>query len=240
LVFLSGDYFRLFHFDRSGVQYTPFINFHVDPHTFVRLILGLSSPDEFDIGLDSTIQWTIEDGRKVGGTLTTRGTDGPEIVYPLLKVVPFFFRGNICGRATICWSVRDPVTGEDLVIKDSWKPEDRVSEHMYLQSAIGIPGVVQMVSCEPGRDETRNLRGFGPVLPKGFQNRVETRLVMKAYGKSVTYFTSAMQVLCALRDAIAGTSRVEVDDPTKILTHFLNRSYGNVQEGNPSQGHLHP
>ncbi|KAJ2927859.1 hypothetical protein H1R20_g9244, partial [Candolleomyces eurysporus] len=187
------------------------------------------SPDESDIGLDSTIQWTIENGRKVDGTLTTRRSDGTKIIYPLLKVIPLFFRGNIRGRATICWSVRDPVTGEDLVVKDSWKSEDHVSEHMYLQDAVGSPGVVQMVSCEPNRDETKNLRGFGGALPREFHNRVETRLVMKAYGKSVTRFTSAMQVLCALRDAIAG--HMEMYNKKGILHRDV--SIHNVLFGKP-------
>jgi hypothetical protein len=170
------------------------------------LILGLSSPDESDIGLDSSIQWAIENGRKVGGTLRSRGADGTELVYPLSKVAPFFFRGIIRGRSTICWSACHPVTGEHLVVKDSWKSEDVVSEHLYLQDAVGTPGVVQMVSCEPGRDETRNLRCFVNTLPPGFHNRVETRVILKAYGKSLENFTSAMQLLCALRDAVAGTS----------------------------------
>ncbi|RXW17455.1 hypothetical protein EST38_g8396 [Candolleomyces aberdarensis] len=187
LLILFEEHFRLFHFDRSGAQYTPAINFHDEPHTFVRLILGLSSPDESDIGLDSSIQWMIEKGRKVGGTLRTRRADGAELVYSLSNVAPFFFRGDMRGRATICWS-----------------SEDVVSEHLYLQDAVGVPGVVQMVSCEPDRDETRNLRGFGDVLPPGFHNRVETRIVIKAYGKPVQNFTSAVQLLCALRDAIAG------------------------------------
>lgn len=204
LLVLSEGHFRLYHFDRSGVQHTPYISFHKDPHTFVRLILGLSSPDEFDIGLDSSIQWIIENGRKVGGTLTTRGADGIKVVYPLLNVVPFFFRGNIRGRSTICWSVRDPVTGEELVVKDTWKSKDHISEHVFLRDAVGIAGVVQMVSYEHDRDETKNLRGFGDCCPAGFQNRVETRVVTMAYGKSVKNFTSAMELLHALRDAIAG------------------------------------
>ncbi|KAJ2936680.1 hypothetical protein H1R20_g421, partial [Candolleomyces eurysporus] len=204
LLVLSAEHLRLFHFDRSGVQYTPYINFHDDPHTFVRLILGLSSLNESDIGLDSSIQWTIENGKKIGGTLTTRGIDGIEVVYPLLKVDPFFFNGNLRGRATICWTVRDPVSGEELVVKDSWKSEERLSEYIYLQDAANIPGVVQMVSCEHNRDETKNLRGFRDVSPPSFYNRVETRIVMRAYGKSLKNFTSAMQLLCALRDAIAG------------------------------------
>ncbi|KAJ2913695.1 hypothetical protein MD484_g6740, partial [Candolleomyces efflorescens] len=204
LLVLSEDHFRLFHFDRSGVQYTPSIDFHQNPHTFVRLILGLSSPDESDIGLDTSVQWTVEKGRKVGGTLTSRGADGTELIYPLSSTVPFFFRGSIRGRSTTCWGVRDPITGEDLVVKDAWKSEGTVSEHLYLQDAVGTPGVVQMVSCEPGRGETKHLRGFNHAIPAGFQNRIETRVVMKAYGKPLDNFTSAMQLLCALRDAIAG------------------------------------
>ncbi|KAJ2919616.1 hypothetical protein MD484_g792, partial [Candolleomyces efflorescens] len=214
--------------DDFGIQYTPYINFHADPHTFVRIILGLSSPDESDVGLDSTIQWTIVNGRKVGGTLTTQGNDGREVAYTLQKAAPLFFRGHICGRATICWTVRDPATGEDLVVKDSWKSEDRVSEHVYLQDAVGIPGVVQMVSCEPNRGETKSLREFGSVMPKGFQNRVETRVVMKAYGKSITCFTSAMQVFCALRDAIAGHMEIY-----KKGTLHRDISLNNVLLGKP-------
>lgn len=204
LLVLSEEHFRLFHFDRSGVQYSPYINFHDDPHTFVRLILGLSSPNESDVGLDTSIQWTIENGKKIGGTLTTSGADGTDVAYPLLNVEPFFTTGSLCGRSTICWRVRDPASSEELVVKDSWKSEEHLSEHIYLQDAFDIPGVVQMISFEHNRDQTKRLRGFGDFLPEGFRNRVETRVVMKAYGKSLRHFSSARQLLCALRDAIAG------------------------------------
>lgn len=217
LLVLSSDNFRLFHFDRSGVQYTPYINFHKDPHTFVRLILGLSSPDESDIGLDSNMQWTIENGRKVSGSVKMRNSDGQEVVYALSSVVPFFLRGDIRGRATICWRARDPVTDEELVVKDSWRDADKVSECVYLQEAVGIPGVVHMVCCEPDRCETKDLRGFGDTSPPGFQNRVESRIAMKSYGKLINSFTSAMEVVCALRDAIAG----------KYISSYINPSATN-------------
>ncbi|KAJ2920049.1 hypothetical protein MD484_g277, partial [Candolleomyces efflorescens] len=211
LLTLSSEHFRLFHFDRSGLQHSSPINFHDNPHTFVRIILGLTSPNEQDIGLDSSIQWVIKNGKKVSGTLSTRGADGQEVVYPLTNVEPFFFRGMIRGRATICWRVRDPVTGEELVVKDSWRDDDRVSEHVYLQEALGIPGVVQMVSCEPDRAQTKKLRGLDAVTPAGFENRIETRVVMKSYGLSVKFFKSALQVVCALRDAIAGDRGILID-----------------------------
>ncbi|KAJ2926456.1 hypothetical protein H1R20_g10630, partial [Candolleomyces eurysporus] len=201
---LTQQHVRLFHFDRSGVQYTPYLNFHDDPHTLVRLVLGLSSLDEFDIGLDASIQWTIEDGRKASGTLRTHGANDLDVVYQLAKTGPLFFRGNIRGRSTTCWSVRDPVTDEELIVKDSWRSAERSSEHIYLQDAVGIRGVVQLVSSEPDRCETKNLRCFGDSVPPGFHSRIDTRTVMKACGKPIKRFTSAKQLLCALRDAIAG------------------------------------
>ncbi|KAJ2912851.1 hypothetical protein MD484_g7573, partial [Candolleomyces efflorescens] len=188
----------------SGAQYTPSININEDPKTFVRLLLGLSSPNESDIGLDSSIQWRTENGRKVGGTLTTRSSNNEEIVYPLLSVDPCFRRANICGRCTICWKISDPVTGEELLVKDSWRSDGRVSEFYHLKEALGEPGVVQMVSCVPERGQTKDLRGFQDAVPPDFENRVETRIVMKFYGESIANFTSAKQLLCALRDAIAG------------------------------------
>ena len=116
---MTGRRLRLFHFDRSGAQYTPPMDIDKDPKIFVRLIIGLSSPTESNLGLDSSIQWKIENGRKVGGTLTTCASNNAEIVYPLLNVDPFFRRTDICGRCTTCWQVSDPVSGEELLVKPS-------------------------------------------------------------------------------------------------------------------------
>ncbi|RXW15763.1 hypothetical protein EST38_g10095 [Candolleomyces aberdarensis] len=198
--------------NRRGVQYTQLLNFHENPHTFVRVVLGLSSPEESDIGLDDSIQWTTRDGRKVSGTLRTRGANNQDITYRLAAIQPFFFNGNIRGRSTVCWSVRDPTTDEELVVKDSWRSEERLSEHIFLHDAVGVPGVVQMVNCEPDRCDTRSMRGFGDALPANFRNRIETRIVMKAYGKSIKKYTSAKQLICALRDAIAGKPGAEPGD----------------------------
>ncbi|RXW13102.1 hypothetical protein EST38_g12751 [Candolleomyces aberdarensis] len=192
----------------AGAQYTPSIDINEDPRVFVRLVLGLSSPNESDIGLDPSIQWTIENGRKVRGVLITRGSDNTEIVYPLLNVDPFFRRNNIRGRCTTCWRVSDPVSGEELLVKDSWRAGHSISEYAYLQEALGISGVVQMVSHGPERGQTKDFRGFENDFPGDFENRMETRLAMKCYGDPIVEFTSAKQLLCALRDAIAGHKRL--------------------------------
>ncbi|RXW23301.1 hypothetical protein EST38_g2527 [Candolleomyces aberdarensis] len=202
---LTGQYLRLFHFDSSGVQYTPLLNIHTNPHTFVRLVLGLSSPNESDIGLDTSIQWRVENGRKVSGTLKTRGADDTEVVYPLRNVEPLFRRSNICGRRTTCWSISDPFSGEEFIVKDSWRSHDRTSECVYLREALGISGVAQMLSCESDRGQTAHLRGVrSAACSSDFENRINTRVVIKCYGDSIIKFTSATELLCALRDAIAG------------------------------------
>ncbi|KAJ2912077.1 hypothetical protein MD484_g8335, partial [Candolleomyces efflorescens] len=221
ILVVSEQHVRLFHFDRSGVQYTPLLNFHGNPHIFVRLVLGLSSPEESDIGLDESIKWTTRNGRKVSGTLETRAANNEFVVYPLTAINPLFSNGNIRSR-TVCWSARDPTTGESLVVKDSWRSEERMSEHLFLQDAVGVAGVVQMVACEPDRRNTKSLRGLGNLTPAGFRNRIETRMVIKAYGKSIKKYASAKQLFCALRDAIAGM------DPFAILflpdTHWSGTS----------------
>ncbi|KAJ2914109.1 hypothetical protein MD484_g6309, partial [Candolleomyces efflorescens] len=189
----------------SGAQYTPLLNIHTNPHTFVRLILGLSSPNEADIGLDTSIEWRVENGRKVSGVLKTRGADDAEVEYPLHGIDPFFRRSELTGRCTTCWRVSDPTSGEDLVVKDSWRSHDRTPESTYLRDALGIAGVTQMISYEADRGQTADLRGsMNGACFSDFENRVETRIVIRGCGDSITTFTSAKVLLCALRDAIAG------------------------------------
>lgn len=192
---------RLVHFDRAGAEITPPIDFHQKPETLVRLVAGLSSTTERILGIDDSVQWAIIDGRKEKGTLRTTGPNGDWKEYPILERIPTP-RESIFGRATTCWRVQDPDTLEELVVKDSWRPDDRPPEHELLELVKGIPGVVQMVSYEVGRGETKDMRCLSTL--NKYQNRVSTRVTMKSYGPSIDSFTSTLQVLCAIRDAIAG------------------------------------
>ena len=110
---------------------------------------------------------------------------------------------SICGRGTVCWKVQDPETGEELIVKDSWLREGHPPEHELLEVVKGIPGVVQVVSFEVGRGETKDFRC--QTTQGKYTNRVATRVVMKVYGKPIASFTSVLQLICALRDAIAST-----------------------------------
>ncbi|KAJ3539452.1 hypothetical protein NMY22_g4727 [Coprinellus aureogranulatus] len=198
---LTEKHLRLVHFDRAGAEITPVIDIHRNPNILIRLVAGLSSGDERRLGIDTSIQWAISSGRKVEGMLTTNGPTGELKTYPILDRIPTS-RHSTFSRGTTCWRVQDPDTFEELVVKDSWRPDDLRPEHQLLELVKGIPGVVQMVSYQTGRGETRDMRC--PSAKGQYRNRVATRVTMKAYGSPIECFTSPHQVLCALRDAIAG------------------------------------
>lgn len=189
------------HFDCSGSQITPLIDIHQHPETLVRLVAGLASTDERLLGLDDSIQWTIVDGKKAQGDISTTSATGETKAYPIVEQIPVT-RYSICSRGTTCWRVRDPETLEEYVVKDSWREDDLPSEHELLERVKGIPGVVHMVSCEVDRGETKDFRCASTL--QHFQNRKASRVFLRAYGKSVEHFSSALQVLYAFRDAIVG------------------------------------
>ncbi|RXW17157.1 hypothetical protein EST38_g8693 [Candolleomyces aberdarensis] len=211
---ITEQSFRLFHFDRSGVQFTRPINIHdkTGASTFVRLVLGLSSLYESDAGLDTSIKWEIENGKKVSGTLSTRqpkdrskggDKENTVITYSLANVEPTIPCYDIRGRGIVCWTVVDPENGETVLVRDLWRSGDRLSEDIYLQRAKGIPGMVQMISFECNREETKHIRGLNdPSAHPEFRNRIAIRLVLNSGGRSIKHFKSPMELLCALRDAI--------------------------------------
>ncbi|KAJ2926513.1 hypothetical protein H1R20_g10571, partial [Candolleomyces eurysporus] len=202
---ITPDQALLFHFDRSGAQHTLPLNIHKDPQTFVRLILGLCSTEEWILGLDDSIQRSIgADGGKARGTLKTIGSDNKVVAYDLVMEEDPFVRSSIRGRGTTCWPVKN-ANGERFVVKDYWPSGDRETEYELLKEAKGLPGVCQIVSYEDCRAQTKSFRGDTLASTKGtFHNRTTIRIVMKAYGLSIENFSTAEQVLAVLRDAIAG------------------------------------
>ena len=156
------------------------------------------------LGLDDTIQWTTSsESRKTGGTLTTVGPDSTVVTYHLAVDEDPFVRTSLRGRGTTCWAAKDS-SRERFIIKDYWLPEDRSAEFKLLADAKGLAGVCQMVSYDDNRAQTKDYRGdISTFSSDAFHNRTAIRIVMKAYGCSIENFTSVVQVLAALRDAIA-------------------------------------
>ncbi|RXW17461.1 hypothetical protein EST38_g8402 [Candolleomyces aberdarensis] len=196
---------QLFHFDRSGAQYSPPLNIHDHPEAFIRLVLGLTATDERILGLDDSIQWsTAPNGTRTAGSLKTIDCDSAVVTYDLVMGEGPIIRSGLLGRGTTCWVVRNE-RGEKFIVKDYWVSDDRISsESELLEEVKGLKGVCQMVSYEDNRAQTLDFRGNTSTFEEGvFQNRTSVRIVMKAHGRSLENFTSMEQVLGALRDAIA-------------------------------------
>ncbi|KAJ2926455.1 hypothetical protein H1R20_g10631, partial [Candolleomyces eurysporus] len=231
VLLITEQNFRLFHFDRSGVQHTEPMNIHEKTHIFVRLVLGLTSLKEHEIGLDDSIQWKVVRGRKVSGTLTALQTNNTAVTYNLVGIEPTVRCLSIRDRGITCWSAVDPHTGKPVLVKDCWRAEDRVSEDIHLQKVVGLPGIVQMISCERNRGETKRFRGFDESCHSDFLNRIAIRIVMDSDGRSIEHFQSPKELLCALRDAIAGHRRLYLND---ILHREV--SIDNILLGKPGAG----
>lgn len=173
---------------------------------FIRLVLGLSSPDEAVLGLDTAVQWTIRDGRKVAGTIVVTNADGMQTPYKLCELEPVFRRYDIRGRGTTGWSAMDP-EGRCVFIKDCWRTDDGFPEYEVLKETIGVQAAAQMRDFESREVTTMELRGHGARKwsSDAFKNRISTRIVMDVYGESILFFKSQKQLVAAIRDAIAGT-----------------------------------
>lgn len=195
---------QLFHFDRSGAQYTSRFSIHEDVIAFIRVVLGVSSFDERTLGFDTAVQWAVEGGRKVSGTIVVTDIADVTTTYSLVELEPVFCRYEILGRATTGWRALSP-EGVEVFVKDSWRDGD--AEYDTLKLIVGVDGTGQMLSYEAVEVTTSALRANGSETwpkPKDFRERTSTRIVMESYGESIASFKSQKQLLSAIRDAIAG------------------------------------
>ncbi|KAJ2914310.1 hypothetical protein MD484_g6114, partial [Candolleomyces efflorescens] len=195
---------QLFHFDRSGVQYSPLFDVHQKPETLIRIVLGLATTNEEILGFDTSVHWKKSpEGMKIGGSVETRGSDNTKTTYDLCPGEDQIGRCDLLGRGTTCWIVKND-QGERFIVKDYWVVDGQASEFKFLEEVKGMRGVCQVVSYEGNRARTRDFRDHPSDVVKGaFQNRTSVRIVMKAYGRSIESFTSIEQLLGAFRDAIA-------------------------------------
>lgn len=202
---MSEEFCQLLHFDRSGAQYSTPFNIHAQVKTFIRLILGLSSFDENVVGLDTAVKWTVEGGRKVAGTIAVTDNSGKRTEYAMCDVEPSFRRWGLEGRGTTGWRVLSP-QGVELFIKECWRPEGGLAEHVVLAKTAEQDGTPRMVAFEAREESTASLRANGNESwsSEPFTGRVFTRIVMEHCGKSVESFESQKHLVSAIRDAVAG------------------------------------
>ncbi|KAJ2915918.1 hypothetical protein MD484_g4505, partial [Candolleomyces efflorescens] len=226
----------LFHFDRSGLHRGSLNNYHshFGARSFIRMLVVLSSVDEEVLGLDTSIRWKIDAaGRKSRGTLTVRDSETKKTTrYDLTSVQPVFKQYCLGNRGTVCWSVRDRNKKQTMIVKDSWRNESATPEYENLKQARGLRGVVQMVSYEEKRSQTKEFV-LGMHLPDdptgGAANLIHSRIVMEQHGRHLGHFESEKQFLCALRDAISGHRGLYI----KGDTIHRDMSRGNILLGKP-------
>ncbi|KAF8971763.1 hypothetical protein BDZ97DRAFT_2025280 [Flammula alnicola] len=197
---ITEKYARLYIFDRSGVhvhQSSP-IHIHQEATDFVRLILGVSSPDDSIIGFDTSIYW-LGDKR----VLETVDADKNPVTLTLEPERPIFYRRTIRGRGTCCWKSKDD-EGKVVLVKDAWRSRGRTAEWKLLEAIKGLAGVGQMIAYEDNDDQhISTLRGI-TVFLEGFCDRTFSRLILEYYGPPIEDFENPQDLLFAYRDAIAG------------------------------------
>ncbi|KAF8953523.1 hypothetical protein BDZ97DRAFT_1872005 [Flammula alnicola] len=197
---ITEKYARLYIFDRSGVhvhQSSP-IHIHQEATDFVRLILGVSSPDDSVIGFDTSIYW-LGDKR----VLETVDADKNPVTLTLEPEKPIFYRRTIRGRGTCCWKAKDD-EGKVVLVKDAWRSRGRTAEWKLLEAVKGLAGVGQMIAYEDNDDQhISTLRGI-TVFVEGFCDRTFSRLILEYYGPPIEGFETPQDLLFACHDAIAG------------------------------------
>ena len=149
---------------------------------------------------------------KSSGTLTVREYDEKTqthepTVYDIDMEEPPFVRPSLCGRGTTIWNAQHSVTGEKVMIKESWRTGTRIAESEYLRKAkeCGIKGVAEMLAFQDNCAQTKwyRPRGFD-ALDSMFHNRVKIKIVLKKHGTSVWYFKTRLQLIRALLSVIVG------------------------------------
>ncbi|KAF6760880.1 hypothetical protein DFP72DRAFT_1165973 [Ephemerocybe angulata] len=212
-----------------GGYKTEGIDIHDDPSTFIRVILGLSTTKEKSLGFDTAVRWTIKDGVRTAGTISTFDPSGKRVKHQLIIDEPLFVKLSVRGAGSVCWNAIDR-DGNRIIIKDSWRVQDiQEPEYTFLDRAKGVEGVVQMFAAEDDRLQTKTLRPAAFEF-EDFYNRTMSRVTMRRYGPTLNKFTSQGQAIAAIRDAIQGHYNL-------LKSHILHRdvSMGNILLGDSDE-----
>ncbi|KAF8652270.1 hypothetical protein AX16_004486 [Volvariella volvacea WC 439] len=127
-----------------------------------------------------------------------------ERTFKIRNNAPSFLRRSICGRGTTCWLVED--NDQVYLVKDAWRYVNRDPETIWLDilGENGCRGVAQMITYEHGSLISELRRMSSDDFADDFYDRQWSRIMLYAYGPDIGRFQNLRQLLCALRDAIAG------------------------------------
>ena len=146
---ICGPYFRCYLFDRAGVSISRRLCITKNDRTqalFARILVGYMDMSAQELGFD--IHYLYPDNTDPAGPVSNM----PAPLAPQPKYLQFrgrkfelikklFHRAVIVSRGTLCWLAEDVHSGEECVIKDSWRASWRTPEGQLLELA-GDRGVL--------------------------------------------------------------------------------------------------
>jgi hypothetical protein len=205
VLLITESTMTLYMFDRSGVCRSCPIDIHKRAADFVRLLLGVWSPDDAVVGFDTTISWDQDERGLWRRHIAGRNEDDEPCRYPLAAPAPVCERWSIEGCGTVCWAATD-ADGERVLIKDQWRDAGKRPEWEFLDAARGMSGVCQVIHGGDGA-LVSTLRGI--TVPEYqrpfFADRQFSRLVLRDYGScNISKFKGHKDLLFGFRDTVAG------------------------------------
>ncbi|KAJ3516025.1 hypothetical protein NMY22_g14303 [Coprinellus aureogranulatus] len=205
-IYITEETVALVHFDRAGVQATQEVRYHLHPEALIRFILAIASFDERELGFDTSIYWSIEEGRKVSGHISVVDSKGILTRYPLHSMEPTIAHCDIQSRGLQIWRAIDPATGKKVIIKDTWLFEAQKPEADFLNQVRGVEGMVQILAQDFGTYPTTAQMRAEPtagLVEPGRVNKIRYRVVLEEYGENVAHCRDERKLIGALRDGLA-------------------------------------
>ncbi|KAF9049104.1 hypothetical protein BJ165DRAFT_1343780, partial [Panaeolus papilionaceus] len=191
----TDEHVRLYRFDRGGVVRGPWVNIHDYPEVLVRVVLLTCGQSGDLLGANPAITWE-------GDRQYITVADAKYEVEKELFRIPY-----IRSRGACVWRVFDE-QGQAGVVKYSWRlrrfaGEEAEIEWEMLNELKGVQGVAQIIDHSE-QESLWETRGFFPQTPFHDSDRIATFTVLQCHGDRIKRFKSPLQLLEALRDAIAG------------------------------------
>ncbi|TFK59481.1 hypothetical protein BDN72DRAFT_738009, partial [Pluteus cervinus] len=202
---------QLFHFNRSLLVHSSRFNYHHNPETFVRMVLGMLSPDESHLGFDMSI-FRMTEKNTAGESVRVQKMklilSEPNAEIKIWQVVNV--NGNrwrtkeIRGRATTCWSITQ--NGLRRLVKKLWRIQGRDEEWSFFKAVKDMKGVAQMYCYEEGGTALTHASLVKGIFTEGELqfDRIWCCVTFEEYGPTLESFQSVLHLLYAFLDAVNG------------------------------------
>ncbi|KAF8663691.1 hypothetical protein AX16_000866 [Volvariella volvacea WC 439] len=193
-ILINQDEVQILHYDRAGVVYSDWINYHERPDKFVLWICGIALPNFAKIGFHPSIYW--ERSRRLLDFVDAETKKKVQLAISQ----PVFRRLTLVGRGTICWIAPMTVGSKSVLIKQYWRSVHRPGEETFLKHLKGLPGIVEIL----GYQHLEKISDFRLVQHPDFKDRMLVRIMMHAENNTIDKCTSQVEILETIRDAVQG------------------------------------